>query len=190
MYLFANGLDNTPVYKREEEQNIKSIGNSLTNYRDLKNEEEVRALVLLLADSVAARLRESPLGRANTVHVFATDAQLYRYAKQGRTPRPTRNAAEIADCAFSFFRKVYPWKAAVRGLGVSVSGFTYGQEQTSFDDLAGNNKADRVEETVDKLRAKYGHGVIQRAVILKDRRLASLDVKGEHVIHPEGYFGK
>lgn len=190
LYLFANGLDNTPVYKREEEQNIKSIGNSLTNYRDLKNEEEVRALVLLLADSVAARLRESPLGRANTVHVFATDAQLYRYAKQGRTPRPTKNAAEIADCAFSLFRKVYPWKAAVRGLGVSVSGFTYGQEQTSFDDLAGKNKADRVEETVDKLRAKYGHGVIQRAVILKDRRLASLDVKGEHVIHPEGYFGK
>lgn len=36
LYVFANGRDCSPVVKREEEQNVKSIGNSLTNYRDLK----------------------------------------------------------------------------------------------------------------------------------------------------------
>ena len=68
LWRFANGLDDTEVVRVGEEENVKSIGNSLTNYRDLENEEEVFTLIWLLADSVAMRLRESGLGRARTVH--------------------------------------------------------------------------------------------------------------------------
>ena len=65
LHAFANGQDQTPVYKREEEQNVKSIGNSLTCHRDLETEEDVYMLLLLLSDSVAARLREGAFGKAN-----------------------------------------------------------------------------------------------------------------------------
>lgn len=59
-----------------------------------------------------------------------------------------------------------------------------------FTDIIGENKRERMEEAVDKLRARYGNNIIQRATVLKDARLKDLDIKGEHVIHPENFFGK
>lgn len=191
LYAFANGQDQTPVYRREEEQNIKSIGNSLTCYRDLKTDEDVYMLLLLLSDSVAARLRESGLGKAKTVHVSVTDNALAVYGKQGKMPFPSKVSVDIADCAFALYKAVYPGILPVRALGVSVSGFTGGNDQMNiFTDMIGENKRERMEEAVDKLRARYGNNIIQRATVLKDARLKDLDIKGEHVIHPENFFGK
>ena len=76
LYTFANGRDESPVVKRGEEQNIKSIGNSLTNYRDLCTDDDVKMLILLLSDSIAARLRESTLDKARTVQLIVTDSEL------------------------------------------------------------------------------------------------------------------
>lgn len=67
---FANGKDSSRVVKTSEEQNVKSIGNSLTVWRDLKNREEVSMVIFMLADSVAARMRESGLFLARTAHIF------------------------------------------------------------------------------------------------------------------------
>ena len=88
LYVFANGLDETPVAKRDERQNVKSIGNSLTCYRDLGSDEDVYMLLLLLSDAVAARLRDSALGKARTVHLSVRDAALNRYANRASRPSP------------------------------------------------------------------------------------------------------
>lgn len=191
LYIFANGLDLTPVYKREEEQNIKSIGNSLTNYRDLYELDDVYTLILLLSDSVAARLRESALGKAKTVHLSVTDAELLHYGKQGKMQLPSKTAADIAECAFELFKSVFPWNSAVRAISVSVSDFTGENEQLNvFTDIISEQKTERMEAAIDKIRLKYGNRIIQRATILKDTRLKELDIKGEHIIHPENFFGK
>ena len=121
LYVFANGLDCSPVVKREEEQNIKSIGNSLTNYRDLKNDEDVRMLILLLSDSVAARLRESTFSKARTVHLIVTDSSLVHYSKQGKMSLPSRSATDIADCAYELFRAVFPWNYPVRAVSKTAA---------------------------------------------------------------------
>lgn len=99
---------------REEEQNIRSIGNSLTCYRDLETDEDVYMLLLLLSDSVAARLRESGLGKAKTVHVSVTDNALAVYGKQGKMPFPSKVSVDIADCAFALYKAVYPGILPVR----------------------------------------------------------------------------
>lgn len=59
---FANGLDTGAVAKyegREAQAPIKSIGNSWTTPRDLKTDRDVWIVIYLLAESVAARLREN-----------------------------------------------------------------------------------------------------------------------------------
>ena len=173
----------------DEEENIKSIGNSLTVYRDLKDEEDVRMVIHLLADSVAARMRESGLTRARTVHVYARSSDLSGYAKQGKLPRPCAHALEISKKAFELFKEVYPWNAYVRGLGVSVSDFIFGAEQLDlFGSLEQDEKQKRLDATVDQLRKKYGNNVIQSAIVYKDPKIRDLDVKGEHVIHPYSFF--
>ena len=190
LWRFANGLDDTEVVRVGEEENVKSIGNSLTNYRDLENEEEVFTLIWLLADSVAMRLRESGLGRARTVHLWVRDAKLSDFGRQARLPRASRSGSEIGAFACKLFSESYPWREKVRGVGVSVSGFERGNEQLDlFSYFGKEEKSERLDETLDRIRKKYGNNIIQRAVIKKDKRLSELDVKGEHVVHPENFFG-
>ena len=186
---FANGRDLSRVVRVDEEENVKSIGNSLTVYRDLENEEDVRTVVFLLADSVAARMRESGLCRARTVHLYARAADLTNYHKQGKTSRPTGSVHEIAELAMKLFAAVYPWRQKVRGVGVAVSDFCLGPDQLDlFDDLERSEKRRKLDAAIDGIRAKYGNNVIQLAVLHKDPKLRDLDVKGEHVIHPEAFF--
>lgn len=191
LHTFANGKDSSPVTTVDEEENIKSIGNSLTVYRDLKDEEDVRMVIHLLADSVAARMRESGLTRARTVHLYARASDLSGYQKQGKLPRPCSNALEISKKAFELFTEIYPWQHYVRGLGISVSDFYFGAEQLDlFGSLEKDEKQRRLDATIDKLRKKYGNNVIQTAIVFKDPKIRDMDVKGEHVIHPYSFFKK
>ena len=189
LYTFANGKDSSPVTTVDEEENIKSIGNSLTVYRDLKDEEDVQMVIHLLADSVAARMRESGLTRARTVHIYARASDLSGYQKQGKLPRPCSNALEIGKKAFALFREVYPWHNYVRSLGVSVSDFCFGAEQLDlFGSLEKDEKQRRLDAAVDQLRKKYGNNVIQSAIVYKDPKMRDMDIKGEHTIHPYSFF--
>lgn len=85
---------------------------------------------------------------------------------------PSRSATDIADCAYELFRAVFPWNYPVRAVSVSVSDFIGPIEQMNlFTDILSEQKAERLENTIDRLRKRYGNNVIQRAAILKDERL-------------------
>lgn len=183
LYINANGKDTSPVLTKSESGSVKSIGNSMTDYKDLWNFDQVKTLLLLLSESVAARLRESGLGRAKTIKVSVTDSTLKSYGKQLTLSHPTKSAGEIAKVAYSLFQSLYDWKNPVRGAGVSLSNFTMGLEQLSFDiDQEKEKKQDRLDSAIDKIRAKYGNTMVQRARILTDEKLAHTDIKGDHLI--------
>lgn len=189
IHTFANGKDESPVLTVNEEEAIKSIGNSLTVYRDLKNEDDVEIVIWLLADSVSSRMREAGLNKARTVQLYVRDSKLYGYQKQGKLPRPTNNMQDIAKFAFKLFKEIYTWNEYVRGLGISVTDFITGNEQLDmFADIAKDEKQKRLDSAIDKLRTKYGNNIIQSAVVFKDPKLRDLDIKGEHVIHPYSFF--
>ena len=57
--IFANGWDDSPVKREHTHALIKSIGNSTTTPRDLETDEDVKIILYVLAESVAARLREN-----------------------------------------------------------------------------------------------------------------------------------
>lgn len=187
LYRYANGLDDTPVVEKGKEPAIKSIGNSMTNYRDAENFEEVKTIIMLLSESVASRLRESGLGRARTVKLSVTDNYLITNAKQLTLEIPTYSAGEIAKACYKLFKEIFSWQnRLVRGIGVSVTNFTLGSEQLMIgQDAEREDKSDRLDEAVDKIRKKYGNTAVRRATVLQDERLFYSDVKGEHVIHPK-----
>ncbi len=189
LYDYANGLESSPVRESGSEREVKSIGNSLTCYRDLEEEDEIYMLFLLLADSVAGRLMEGELGRARTVKIDVTDADLVRYGKQGKLDGPSRNAKEIADCAMRLFRSLEMKGRPIRALGVSVSEFSEAEQLDLFGRTEREDKLDRADEAVAKIREKYGNRAIKRATVMQDTRLSDLDIKGGHVIHPEGKKG-
>ena len=189
LHTFANGKDESPVTKIGEEEAIKSIGNSLTVYRDLVDDDDVEPVIYLLADSVSARMREAGLNKARTVHVYARANNLVGYQKQGKLPRPSGTMQDVAKTAFKLFKEVYPWEKPVRSLGISVSDFLFGNEQLDlFGDLEKDEKQKRLDNAIDKLRAKYGNNIIQTAIVYNDPKLKDLDIKGEHTIHPYSFF--
>lgn len=189
LHTFANGKDESPVTKIGEEESIKSIGNSLTVYRDLMDDNDVEPVIYLLADSVCARMREAGLNKARTVHVYARANNLVGYQKQGKLPRPSGTVHDVAKTAFKLFKEVYPWEKPVRSLGISVSDFLFGNEQLDlFGDLEKDEKQKRLDNAIDKLRAKYGNNIIQAAIVYNDPKLKDLDIKGEHTIHPYSFF--
>ena len=61
LWAFANGYDMTPVKAENVHAPIKSIGNSTTTPRDLENDQDVKIIFYLLAESVGKRLRELSL---------------------------------------------------------------------------------------------------------------------------------
>jgi DNA polymerase-4 len=190
LWTFANGLDESPVMALGEESVIKSIGNSTTTPRDLVNDEDVKVTMCVLAESVAARLREHGL-KCRTVQIHVRDNELNVFERQAKFQRPTQLCSEIAKLSVQLFRDSYNWARPVRSLGVRGTDLVdaSGDRQLSFlpDDVR-EEKRVNLESAVDKIRERFGYFSVQRALMLTDRKLTGLNPKDDHVIHPLSYF--
>ena len=190
LWTFANGFDDSPVMCLGEESLIKSIGNSTTTPRDLVNEQDVKMTMCVLAESVAERLRDHGL-KCRTVQIHVRDNVLNTFERQAKLPRPSQLASEITRLAMEIFRDNYRWARPIRSLGVRGTDLSSagGERQlTFFEDHLGEDKLIRLESTVDKLRGRFGHFCIQKALMLTDTRLTGLNPKEDHVIFPVSYF--
>lgn len=187
---YARGEDDSPVRNMNESADLKSIGNSMTYREDIYRYEDVKRLLYVLSESVAARLNDSGLGKADTVHLWVRDKELENYSYQKKV-RPTALCGEIAEAAFALFKSQYKVRRAVRGLGVTVSGFDKGVRQMTLDDLSGEyDKKERAERAVSAIRKKYGYEKIQRGIMYQDRSTLSMDVRGERLVRPAGLDGE
>ena len=190
LWCFSNGLDSSPVADFQNQPVVKSIGNSTTAPRDLERDEDVKMILYVLADSVARRLREQGL-KGRTIHSSVRDNSLFSFTRQKTLGFYTNLTEEIAGEALSLFREHYQWKRPVRSIGISVSDLEAGTicSQTSlFCDEVKREKMERLDNAVDRLKARFGTFAVQPAVLLKDRKLSGFDPKNDHIIHPVGYF--
>lgn len=187
---YARGEDNSPVRNMNETADLKSIGNSVTYREDIYNYEDIKRLLYVLSESVASRLNASGMGKADTVHLWVRDKELENYSFQKKV-RPTALCGEIAEAAFALFKSQYKARRAVRGLGVTVSGFDKGVRQMTLDDLSGEyEKKERAEKAVGEIRKKYGYSKIQRGIMYEDRTALTMDVRGERLVRPGGLDGE
>ena len=181
---YARGQDDSPVRRLGEERELKSIGNSMTLPKDLTNLGEVERTLYVLAESVAARLRASGKGLADTVHLWVRDSALNSFSMQKKV-RHTALCGEIASHAYSLFLSKFRPPFKVRALGITVSGFDGGASQMTFDETSGNySKRERVERCVDDIRKKHGYASVQRCLVAEAPTEMHNDVKGTHLIKP------
>lgn len=188
LYSFANGLDTTPVCHMNDEQALKSIGNSTTTPRDMVNDDDVKTVFTVLAESVARRLREHGVkGRSVTISV--RDCDLRSFTRRTHLKTHADVSSEIITAAMALFRANYDWAKPLRSIGVSVSDF--GEDILQFDlngTVEKHEKLERLEHTVDDIRRRFGNYAVQRASLLADVGLSRFNPHDDHTIHPEGYF--
>jgi len=189
---FANGEDRSKVAPEDFTAPIKSIGNSCTCPRDLKTDEDVKIMIMLLSESVGARLMELGLCATGIEFSFSNHDFTGYGSRQCRIPYPTCLSKEIADKAFELFKQVYGnWPAPLRKVGVRAGDLVTidAPRQLSLeingDKLA---KLERLEVTINRLRKRYGNKIVQRSVMLTDPVLARIDAKKDNTVHPVGVF--
>ena len=78
LWSFANGYDDSPVKVENTHAPIKSVGNSTTTPRDLLTDEDVKIVIYMLSESVAARLRKNGF-RCRVVEISVRDNELYSF---------------------------------------------------------------------------------------------------------------
>ena len=186
---FARGQDTSPVSVMGTPPKIKSIGNSTTTPRDLITDEDVKITMLVLAESVAERMRGF-LFRAGTVEISLRDNDLFSYTRQKKLPYPTGNSEDIFKAAFELYKVNHISGKPLRSIGVRACDLSIEKEvQLSlFPNIAHTQKIDRLETAVDSIRSRFGHFSIQRAVMLTDEGLSGLDPAAEHTIHPISFL--
>lgn len=189
LYQFANGRDLSRVKHKDEISDIKSIGNSTTTPRDLVNNDDVKSTLLVLCESVARRLREHGL-KGKTVCISVRDTNLNSITRQMQLKAHTNISTEILDGAMSLFVKNYYWHSPIRSIGVSICDFDCDFcEQFDFSkSVEKRDKLEKIENTMDTLKKRFGNYCIQRACQLDKKELSQFNPHDEHIIHPIGFY--
>ena len=161
----ANGNDNSPVAPYYEAQEVKSIGNSMTFKRDLVGYEDIKSGIAFLSDSVACRLR-SEKKKCTVVQIGIKDTDFRTMQRQQTVKKATNLQKEITEIALSLIKGNWSMTQPVRLLSVTASGLVGEDEEFTQLDLfgscdTGNEKQEKIENTLDDIRKKFGNASIK-----------------------------
>lgn len=190
LWAFANGYDDSPVRMEDTHAPIKSIGNSTTTPRDLECDMDVKIVIYILAESVAARLRENGF-RCRVVEISIRDSTLVSFTRQRKIDHATNITGEIAELAYQLFKASYDWSKTIRSVGVRGSDLVtenYYDQLDIFSSEQQRKKMMRVDHAMDDIRRRFGFFSVQRGLMYLDKNLSNVNAREDHTIHPHGYF--
>ncbi len=168
LYANAMGMDSSPVLRESEMPPAKSIGRSVTGSADLKSDLEVFRVLLSLSEEVSEKLRSCSL-LAGGIQIHIRDSMLVTVERSIKLERPTRLAKELANEGFRLFKSNWQWHRQVRSIGIRATRLECDSSdfQLQFDyDYAKALREERIEQSVDSLRKRYGSQAVVRAALL------------------------
>lgn len=175
LWRYANGLDDCPVLSESSFPAPKSIGHGITTPEDLINADEVWKVILELCQEIGHRLYgiEQKAG-AVTISVKDKDLQVRQW--QGALSHASASPFEIAQKAFSLFLDNYDFKKPVRALSVTAIRLCdkdAPDQLDLFSTVAKNERREKLDTTVEQLRARFGDRIVQNACLLHNPKMPS-----------------
>lgn len=170
LYDSANALDTEPVRLFTDKREVKSVGNGMTFRQDLSSAEEVRNGLLYVTEPVAARLRAQGLF-ARQVQLTVKYPSLKVIVRQKPLEHPTRLVSELLDGAWDLLSACWQAGTPIRSLTVTAGKLTTDADEQLclFEEEAPENRQRReqLEDTVDRLRRKYGEESVRRCAVME-----------------------
>lgn len=165
LYIYANGLDDSPVKSVYEREEVHSVGKGMTFDKDISDRNEISHEVSILAENIAYRMRRKKV-KCTTVQVQIKNPQFHTISRQKRLDKPTYLAKEIADAAMEIIDSSWNIKNPIRMLtvtGANIIPESEINEQISFFDTDNEEreKREHLEKTMDKLKEKFGSNMIK-----------------------------
>jgi DNA polymerase-4 len=170
LHRYALGLDNSPVLRADEQEDIKSVGNSMTFRRDLVSMEDIRLGLRTLSETVGYRLRKHGK-KCLGVQVSIKNPQLAVIDRQVRLDLPTNLSKTLFETAVSIVERFWEIGKPIRLLTVTAISLTdedNGGQLSLFDDAPDTARQEALERSLDKLRRRYGKTAVISASALKN----------------------
>ena len=190
LYAFAAGLEDSPVKDVLHQRGVKSVGNSVTAPRDLISYEDIKLTFSVLGETVARRLRDQGL-RAKKVGISVRDSRLNTFTRQTCLDMPTSSADTLINNAMKLFCADMTEPFKVRSIGICAYELCSADLSVQFDmfgEVKRNERAEKLEKTVDILKYRFGNDCVKRGSMLSDIKLTDFDPYEDHKVHPEGWF--
>ena len=160
---YARGEDRDPVRPAGQREPVKSVGSGCTFRRDLRTPDEIKAGLWAQADEVAARLRRHGLW-AGAVQVTIRGTDLKTITRQKHLPMSTHLAKTLAQESWALVQANWPGGKPIRMLTVTALALTeepFAVQQSLFDDAPkADPRREKLEQSLDAIRNKYGRGAI------------------------------
>ena len=193
---FARGEDTTPVKPydptmRDVLRDVKSYGNGLTAPHPITLPSDARALIWILSESVAQRMRSDGM-RARTISIgVRNDVDLTGYGCQTKLAKPTAATRIVAQTAWALLAANEPFDEdhPIRALHVRASDLVEAEPNGQLELFTSSEpRWEDLDHCIDDLRRRFGNTCIIRGTELLDESLVGLDIKSENTVHPVGYF--
>lgn len=166
----ANGMDDSPVLRPGEGEPVKSVGNGMTFCRNLIGEEDMKAGLMLLCESVGLRLRRHGL-LAKSVALHIKDPSFKTISRQMQLPGAIQTTKELYDAALPLLLRSWDVNAPIRTLTVTASHLCEREEggcQISLfpADALRQEKQAKLETAIDKVRCRFGNDSVSMGAVL------------------------
>jgi DNA polymerase-4 len=164
IWSFANGIDFSAVEPVPPPN--KGYGNSTTIAFDVTDSNTAKLVLLSLAETVSARLRDDNV-KIKVISVGIRDYNLGYYSHQKKLKTATNITREIYESACQVFDEMWD-KVPIRHLGIHTSQVVTEEirQLNLFDDLD-YEKLERLDRAVDDIRKRFGADSIVRASFIK-----------------------
>lgn len=161
---YALGLENSPVTPITEDTKPKSIGRSTTCSKDFENNDEVWKEFLKFAQSISDSLRKHNLYAGGVqVHIRTSSLAVKEFSHSfGDT---TNCALTLAKHGFELFKQNYHFTEPLRSVGlraINLKTESTAVQQDIFGNTETNHKAEQLEDSVYKVRQKFGKSSVKR----------------------------
>jgi DNA polymerase-4 len=170
LHQHANGIDYSSVEVNSPDD-IKSIGHSTTLPEDVKDIERLKHVLMQLSEEVGIRARKhNKKGHCIQITLKFSD---FEVITRQTTIKPTFFTKNIYEAGCELLQRNFRPSKAVRLIGITLKGFEdncFSQQISFFNHKEKDNKHEKVDMVMDKIRNKYGNNKIGRASLIRNKK--------------------
>lgn len=184
LYYHANAIDRTILSEKVPPTKEKSYGNRQVLPKDYTHQSEIETVIKEMAEQVAIRIRRhNCLTQCVALYIGTSRGKETDSFSHQMKITATDNTKSLVNHCLTIFRQYYTGQI-VRHVGVSYSQliFTNAKQLNLFSPPEVQINEERLDKTIDKIRAKYGFAAIIHATSKLDgaRSLARSHLVGGH----------
>ena len=161
MHDYANGIDDSPV--ESESAAPKGYSMETTLKEDVVTKDGALSILLMLVDSVAARMRAGN-DKAGCIGVSIRSYDFRNRSHQKKLDNPTDVTDEIYEAVKELFVKLWDGVTPLRLLGVSLTDVSADEfTQLSLFDDGKRERRRKLDRALDDIKNRYGRDSVYRA---------------------------